>query len=67
MENRERKKGGPCPYVGNPLEECYVAGMNSQNIEQAIHYCGANYEECDIYQRAYRMNQHPMKGRNIDY
>jgi hypothetical protein len=44
--------GRHCPYVVNPFEECFVTHMNSQNIDQAIHYCGDDFEECEIYQRA---------------
>ncbi len=60
---RERKKqqetkemmahqtGGYCPLIASPLAECFIADINSQNIEQAIYYCGGNYTECEIYRR----------------
>jgi hypothetical protein len=42
---------GLCPFVGDPFDECFVAGINSQNIDQAIHYCAKYFEECEIYLR----------------
>ena len=44
--------GRHCPFVANPFDECFVAGINSQNIDQAIHYCGNDFEECEIYRKA---------------
>jgi len=38
-----------CPFVANPFNECFIANINSQNIDQAIYYCGNNFEECEIY------------------
>lgn len=45
------KTGGHCPFVGNPLAECYIADLHSQNIEEAIYYCDENYKACEIYKR----------------
>ncbi len=39
-----------CPFVNNPYEDCYCYDMNSQEkIIKAIHYCGENFKECEIY------------------
>jgi len=38
-----------CPFVANPFDECFIARINSQNIDQAIYYCGNDFEECEIY------------------
>ena len=51
MEGSQSKPRRHCPFVGNPLSECFLVGMNSQNIEQAIYYCGDNFEECEIYKK----------------
>jgi hypothetical protein len=40
-----------CPFVENPFEDCLCADMNSQKVEEAIYYCGGNYQECEIYAR----------------
>jgi hypothetical protein len=45
------KAGKLCPFVQNPFEECFVAGIDSQNIEKAIYYCGSHFDECEIYAR----------------
>jgi hypothetical protein len=41
--------GRHCPFVSNPFEECLISNINSQNIDEAIYYCGNNFEECGIY------------------
>ncbi len=62
QENRPHKQGikdrissvagGHCPFVGDPFADCFVASINSQNIDLAIYYCGKNFEECEIYRSA---------------
>ena len=42
---------GLCPFVGDPFDECFITDINSQNIDQAIYYCGRNFEECEIYRK----------------
>jgi hypothetical protein len=64
QENRNQDRGSKertastpgrhCPFVADPFDECFIAGINSQNIDEAIHYCGNNYKECKIYRRATR-------------
>lgn len=44
--------GRHCPFVSNPFKECFIANINSQSINEAIHYCGNNFEECEIYRSA---------------
>ena len=41
--------GRHCPFVSNPFEECFIANINSQSIDEAIYYCGNNFEECERY------------------
>lgn len=40
-----------CPFIGRLYKECYSTEMDSGKVEDAIHYCGGNYEECEIYRR----------------
>jgi hypothetical protein len=43
-------KRDPCPFVGDPFDDCYVSNMNtSSSIDAAVYYCGGNYRECNIY------------------
>lgn len=51
-----------CPFIESPCDDCFVARLNSQNIEQAIYYCGGNYEECEIYQRETGKHQKEKRG-----
>ncbi len=43
--------GRHCPFVKDPCDECYVADLNSRNVAPAVHFCGAHFEECEIYAR----------------
>ena len=45
------RPAGHCPFVKDPFDECFVTGINSQNIDQAIYYCGGHFEECEIYRK----------------
>jgi len=51
VEAKDRTHGtvGLCPYVGCPFDECFVASINSQNIDLAIYYCGKHFDECEIF------------------
>ena len=40
-----------CPFVDAPFDVCLCADMNSQKVEEAMYYCGGNYQECEIYAR----------------
>jgi hypothetical protein len=40
-----------CPFVLDPLEDCFCFEMNSVNVESMIHYCGEKFEECEIYRK----------------
>jgi hypothetical protein len=40
-----------CPFVKNPLHDCYCFDLNSRNINPAIHYCSNYYESCDIFKK----------------
>ncbi|MFO0754619.1 MAG: hypothetical protein U0411_14995 [Thermodesulfovibrionales bacterium] len=55
-ENANGRKGAtfvkkPCPFTQDPYDNCFCAKMLSQNIEAAIHYCGSNYKQCEIYKK----------------
>lgn len=43
------KSKSTCPFIDAGLEECFVTGTTSAKIEEAIAYCGGNYEECRTY------------------
>ncbi len=45
-------KGKPkprCPFVDNPIEECYIARMDSGAVDKAIRFCRGIFEKCEIY------------------
>ncbi len=39
-----------CPFVLKPFENCYCASTSSLCTEATIHYCGGNFEKCEIYE-----------------
>jgi hypothetical protein len=51
QQNHKRLKEF-CPFVEDPHDDCYCFNiMNSLEISRVIHYCGKNFEECEIYKR----------------
>ncbi len=42
-----------CPFSSDPFDDCYVVEMQSQNIPDAIRYCGGDFEDCDIFKRRF--------------
>lgn len=38
-----------CPYVSNPMSDCYCMKEGSQNINNAVKYCSNNFEKCSIF------------------
>lgn len=40
-----------CPFILTPFDECYCASTSSLHTEDAIRYCGGNFENCDIYMK----------------
>jgi len=40
-----------CPFVKNPLRECYCFNLTSKTINSAIEYCGYNYQRCAIFKK----------------
>jgi len=49
-----------CPYLGNPLADCYCSHMNSQMAEKIIRFCGDKFEECEIYKKHSRGEGKPI-------
>lgn len=45
----EQHKGRFCPFIHKLLKDCHSSDMRSVKIEEAIYYCGANYDKCNIY------------------
>src|SRR5574341_2284937 len=39
-----------CPFTQNPFAECYVMRLRSQDVGNAISYCGGAFNACEIYQ-----------------
>lgn len=48
---KRSEKRDLCTLISFPYPDCYVAGLGSTNIENAIYYCGGHFEECQIYQK----------------
>jgi len=40
-----------CPFLQEPMDDCYCTKMNSQDVEKTIFYCGKNFETCEIYKK----------------
>lgn len=40
-----------CPFIRKPFENCYCVSTSSLFTEATIHYCGGNFEKCEIYER----------------
>jgi hypothetical protein len=38
-----------CPFIRKPFDACYCASTSSIYTEATIHYCGGNFEQCEIY------------------
>jgi hypothetical protein len=38
-----------CPFIRSPFASCYCASTSSLYTEATIHYCGGNFQECEIY------------------
>lgn len=38
-----------CPFVKQPLHNCYCYNLNSKSINPAIYYCGNHYRACEIF------------------
>jgi len=42
-----------CPFVVNPMVECYciIVGSNNIRLEKALYYCGDNFTQCTFYKQ----------------
>ena len=40
-----------CPFIQDPFADCYVARLRSQDVGNAICFCGGAFEACEIYQK----------------
>jgi hypothetical protein len=38
-----------CPFLREPLEECYCNSMSSQDIEKTIFFCSGGFIRCEIF------------------
>lgn len=50
MDRNTASQERRCPFTQDPFEECFVALLRSQDVGNAICYCGGVFEECEIYQ-----------------
>ena len=48
---KKEQIGKLCPLIENPHEDCYILTLDSLKVESAIHYCGKNFKDCEIYKR----------------
>lgn len=51
--------GHQCPFINRILTDCHCSDMRSVKIEEAIYYCGANYDKCNIYKSLKKKNNIP--------
>lgn len=54
----ESEKFKVCPYVNNPLRNCYCLDMNSRNIEKVVRYCSGDFQQCVIYIESRKKRPH---------
>jgi hypothetical protein len=40
-----------CPFIRKPFDACYCASTSSLHTEATIHYCGGNFDQCEIYKK----------------
>lgn len=40
-----------CPFIQEPYDDMLCSSMLNQGMGQAMYYCGAHFEQCDIYKR----------------
>ncbi len=40
-----------CPLFYTPYRNCYCVDMNSSTLRDALHYCGGEFDRCEIYIR----------------
>jgi hypothetical protein len=50
METNASPHKRRCPFVADPIADCYVTRLRSQDIYNAICYCGGEFHACEIYQ-----------------
>ncbi len=65
MSSLNNKNNKLCPFVKNPYTYCYCFNMTSKDINSAIHYCGNNFERCEIYKNNFsNQNGSHLKKEN---
>jgi hypothetical protein len=56
-------QGGVCPFVANPMPDCYCAQLTSLQIPQVLERCGGGYEQCELFRR--RKDGRPLTDGEI--
>ena len=51
-----------CPYVANPLEDCYCAELNSIRIMAIVRFCSGEFESCPVYRLQERVRDLSAEG-----
>lgn len=61
-KEQEKRRGAnnQCPFVSNPLEECYCYDMNSQKILKAVMYCNGPFDTCEVYRKTIKAKEHKV-------
>jgi hypothetical protein len=44
-------KNSLCPFVKNPLPDCFCFNLTSRDINSAIYYCSEHFEKCEIFKK----------------
>jgi hypothetical protein len=53
INNIDKQRAGEmCPFVSEPMEDCYCVNMNSGKIYFTTVFCCDNYAGCRIYREA---------------
>lgn len=65
MESNGSLQEWRCPFTRDPFPECYVSRLRSQDVGNAILYCGGVFEECQIYQKHLRSSKDESSANDI--
>lgn len=49
-----------CPFINTLSPGCYCTEMKSTRVEEAIYYCGENYQKCRIYKKLKAKNNNSL-------
>ncbi len=46
------KKQGVCPFITEPVSDCYHLNLNGNRVSDVLYYCCKNFTKCEIYKKS---------------